>query len=38
VGEWILTDASDLSDASRRLILVIDPILPPEFRLLAPAR
>jgi hypothetical protein len=38
VGEWILTDASDLSDASRRLILVIDPILPAEFRLLAPAR
>lgn len=34
VGEWILTDASDLSDATQRLIVVIDPILPREFRLL----
>lgn len=38
IGEWILTDASDLSDASKRLIVVIDPILPAEFRLLPPAR
>jgi hypothetical protein len=38
VGEWILTDASDLSDATRRLIVVIDPILPAEFRLLTPLR
>jgi hypothetical protein len=36
VGEWILTDASDLSDATRRLLVVIDPVLPPEFRLLPP--
>lgn len=38
VGEWILTDASDISDATRRLIVVIDPILPREFRLLTPMR
>jgi hypothetical protein len=38
VGEWILTDASDISDATRRLVVVIDPILPAEFRLLTPMR
>jgi hypothetical protein len=36
VAEWILSDASDLSDATRRLIVVIDPVLPLEFRLLPP--
>lgn len=38
VGELILTDATDISDPSKRMIVVVDPVLPGEFRLLPQSR
>lgn len=38
VGELILTDATEIADPTRRLILVVDPMLPPQFRLLPDSR
>lgn len=38
VGELILTDATDISDAGRRLIVVVDPVLPRRYNLLPEGR
>lgn len=38
VGELILTDATDISDAGRRMIVVVDPILPGRYQLLPEGR